>query len=163
MPPFSFQKSIKIGSKLELGRHRIFVIDFCIDLSPSGCGPRPFAQIPFPPKNLPKIIQKSIKKRPTIYLKSTQNQPKMDLLRGLGGFLGGPGGFLGRLETNLRAKMAPRWNQVPRTRQVPFECSHAAGRRSYSNSIIHRFEGSSTLLECSTRFRRLVETFWKAP
>ena len=24
MPPFSFQKSIKIGSKLELGRHRIF-------------------------------------------------------------------------------------------------------------------------------------------
>ena len=33
----------------------------------------------------------------------------MDLLRGLGGLLGGPGGFLGRLETNLRAKMAPRW------------------------------------------------------
>ena len=33
----------------------------------------------------------------------------MDLLRGLGGLLGGPGGLLGRLETNLRAKMAPGW------------------------------------------------------
>ena len=38
----------------------------------------------------------------------------MDLLRGLGGLLGGPGGFLGRLEAKLRAKMAPSW--VPRGR-----------------------------------------------
>ena len=37
----------------------------------------------------------------------------MDLLRGLGGFLGGPGGFLGRLETNLRGKLAPRWIWEP--------------------------------------------------
>ena len=37
----------------------------------------------------------------------------MDLLRGLGGFLGGPGGFLGRLERNLRAKMAPSWIWEP--------------------------------------------------
>ena len=34
------------------------------------------------------------------------------ILRGLGGFLGGPGGLLGRLEVKLRAKMAPSW--VPR-------------------------------------------------
>ena len=83
------------------------------DLSPSGCGPRPFARIPFPPKSQPKIMQKSTKKRPKIYLKSTKNQPKMDLLRGLGGLLGGSRGFLGRLETNLRAKMAPRWIWEP--------------------------------------------------
>ena len=37
----------------------------------------------------------------------------MDLLRGLGGLLGGSRGFLGRLETNLRAKMAPRWIWEP--------------------------------------------------
>ena len=45
-----------------------------------------------------KIIQKSI-----------QNLPKMVLLRGLGGFLGDPRGILGRLEANLRAKVAASW------------------------------------------------------
>ena len=52
-------------------------------------------------------MQKSIKKRPTIYLKSTKNQAKMDLLRGLGGLLEDPKGLLGRLEATLSAKLAP--------------------------------------------------------
>ena len=83
------------------------------DLSPSGCGPRPFARIPFPPKNLPKIIQKINQKATNnlfeIHQKSTKNGPP----EGPGRPLGGPGGFLGRLERNLRAKMAPRWIWEP--------------------------------------------------
>ena len=49
----------------------------------------------------------AIKKPPKIDQKSTQNHLKMDLLRSPGGLLGRPRDILSRLETNVRAKIAP--------------------------------------------------------
>ena len=58
---------------------------------------------------LSKINENPIQNHSKHIQKSTQNLPKMVLLRGLGGLLGDPRGFLGRLEADLRAKMAPSW------------------------------------------------------
>ena len=53
------------------------------------------------------FIENSIPNHSKINKKSTQNRPKMDLLRGPGGLLGDARGPLGRLEATLRAKLAP--------------------------------------------------------